>query len=227
MTSPIVMPQAKRLGSATPAPSADHDRSPDVPLSMCRLAHFVHAESLLCCLSRYPQYHSDCRPGMTTSAGNHYLTSEVQLGHHKLSIGGFDQGQILVPLLEFLSHGVNATLTHSAPGWNPKCPQCSRRGARSSDGLGGGDRPILECGRLKRTDFATKRIGASLEPAWLANWLVLTTFDKNPAEKNALTSGFVRPSGFEPETCGLRVRCSAVELEARDECRRRKRVDCA
>jgi hypothetical protein len=25
----------------------------------------------------------------------------------------------------------------------------------------------------------------------------------------------VRPSGFEPETCGLRVRCSAVELEAR------------
>jgi hypothetical protein len=24
----------------------------------------------------------------------------------------------------------------------------------------------------------------------------------------------VRPSGFEPETCGLRVRCSAVELEA-------------
>jgi hypothetical protein len=26
---------------------------------------------------------------------------------------------------------------------------------------------------------------------------------------------FVRPSGFEPETCGLRVRCSAIELEAR------------
>ena len=25
----------------------------------------------------------------------------------------------------------------------------------------------------------------------------------------------VRPSGFEPETCGLRVHCSAVELEAR------------
>jgi hypothetical protein len=30
-----------------------------------------------------------------------------------------------------------------------------------------------------------------------------------------LTCSFmVRPSGFEPETCGLRVRCSAVELEA-------------
>jgi len=28
------------------------------------------------------------------------------------------------------------------------------------------------------------------------------------------TSPTVRPSGFEPETCGLRVRCSAVELEA-------------
>jgi hypothetical protein len=26
----------------------------------------------------------------------------------------------------------------------------------------------------------------------------------------------VRPVGFEPTTCGLRVRCSAVELEARD-----------
>jgi hypothetical protein len=27
----------------------------------------------------------------------------------------------------------------------------------------------------------------------------------------------VRPLGFEPRTCGLRVRCSAVELEARAE----------
>ena len=27
----------------------------------------------------------------------------------------------------------------------------------------------------------------------------------------------VRPLGFEPRTCGLRVRCSAVELEARRE----------
>jgi hypothetical protein len=30
----------------------------------------------------------------------------------------------------------------------------------------------------------------------------------------------VRPPGFEPGTCGLRVRCSAVELEARS-----RRVD--
>ena len=26
----------------------------------------------------------------------------------------------------------------------------------------------------------------------------------------------VRPGGFEPPTCGLRVRCSAVELEAQE-----------
>ena len=32
----------------------------------------------------------------------------------------------------------------------------------------------------------------------------------------ALTWSFVvRPLGFEPRTCGLRVRCSAIELEAR------------
>ena len=30
-----------------------------------------------------------------------------------------------------------------------------------------------------------------------------------------VSESLVRPSGFEPETCGLRVRCSAVELEAR------------
>ena len=30
-------------------------------------------------------------------------------------------------------------------------------------------------------------------------------------------TSLVRPSGFEPETCGLRVRCSAVELEARSD----------
>jgi hypothetical protein len=29
-----------------------------------------------------------------------------------------------------------------------------------------------------------------------------------------LTCGNVRPLGFEPRTCGLRVRCSAIELEA-------------
>ena len=33
----------------------------------------------------------------------------------------------------------------------------------------------------------------------------------------------VRPSGFEPETCGLRVRCSAVELEARNDSSKRVR----
>jgi integrase len=39
---------------------------------------------------------------------------------------------------------------------------------------------------------------------------------RNPSRwKGWLTWGFtVRPEGFEPSTCGLRVRCSAVELEA-------------
>ena len=32
---------------------------------------------------------------------------------------------------------------------------------------------------------------------------------------NMTRSNAVRPLGFEPRTCGLRVRCSAVELEAR------------
>ena len=39
--------------------------------------------------------------------------------------------------------------------------------------------------------------------------------DPEEGEKQPLIRGSVRPSGFEPETCGLRVRCSAVELEAR------------
>ncbi len=30
-----------------------------------------------------------------------------------------------------------------------------------------------------------------------------------------MASELVRPLGFEPRTCGLRVRCSAIELEAR------------
>ena len=36
-------------------------------------------------------------------------------------------------------------------------------------------------------------------------------------QKVPLIRSSVRPSGFEPETCGLRVRCSAVELEARSD----------
>src|SRR5438270_12624195 len=34
-------------------------------------------------------------------------------------------------------------------------------------------------------------------------------------DSTPLSCCFVRPLGFEPRTCGLRVRCSAVELEAR------------
>ena len=35
----------------------------------------------------------------------------------------------------------------------------------------------------------------------------------------------VRPLGVEPRTCGLRVRCSAIELEAQNGCRVYERVD--
>ena len=41
----------------------------------------------------------------------------------------------------------------------------------------------------------------------LLRFITLTT-------SSILTSQNVRPPGFEPGTCGLRVRCSAVELEA-------------
>ena len=37
-----------------------------------------------------------------------------------------------------------------------------------------------------------------------------TTDNQQPKRHTQL----VRPLGFEPRTCGLRVRCSAVELEA-------------
>ena len=35
-----------------------------------------------------------------------------------------------------------------------------------------------------------------------------------PSVKVYIRSELVRPLGFEPRTCGLRVRCSAIELEA-------------
>ena len=38
---------------------------------------------------------------------------------------------------------------------------------------------------------------------------------RRPIESSTPPSDLVRPPGFEPGTCGLRVRCSAVELEAR------------
>ena len=49
---------------------------------------------------------------------------------------------------------------------------------------------------------------------WLPFWLPLTYSVVERGANHALTWAVVRPSGFEPETCGLRVRCSAVELEA-------------
>ena len=35
----------------------------------------------------------------------------------------------------------------------------------------------------------------------------------------------MRPLGLEPRTCGLRVRCSAIELEAQNACRVYERVN--
>jgi hypothetical protein len=52
-----------------------------------------------------------------------------------------------------------------------------------------------------RTQRARRSSGVECEREEMASDL------GNPATR-------VRPSGFEPETCGLRVRCSAVELEA-------------
>jgi hypothetical protein len=53
----------------------------------------------------------------------------------------------------------------------------------------------------------------------LAGSVAANEVTENPyrIEKQPLIRGFVRPSGFEPETCGLRVRCSAIELEARSD----------
>src|ERR1700712_2516346 len=52
-----------------------------------------------------------------------------------------------------------------------------------------------------------------LDPAWRLSrsidWLEI------PRSLPLSWSFVVRPLGFEPRTCGLRVRCSAVELEAR------------
>ena len=39
--------------------------------------------------------------------------------------------------------------------------------------------------------------------------------DPFKASRTPLTCENVRPLGFEPRTCGLRVRCSTIELEAR------------
>ena len=53
--------------------------------------------------------------------------------------------------------------------------------------------------------------GASLGTCWCLSHSI----DSRSIPKVLLTWYFlVRPLGFEPRTCGLRVRCSAVELEA-------------
>src|ERR1700678_3475234 len=46
---------------------------------------------------------------------------------------------------------------------------------------------------------------------WGGLWLRVAALENC---KQPLSCGNVRPLGFEPRTCGLRVRCSAIELEA-------------
>ena len=43
---------------------------------------------------------------------------------------------------------------------------------------------------------------------WLPFWLPEGNFGRDFGKENALTRKFVRPSGFEPETCGVGFRCS-------------------
>ena len=59
-----------------------------------------------------------------------------------------------------------------------------------------------------REDRARARTQRARRPTYVESGTAETDSDQ------AVSRDQVRPSGFEPETCGLRVRCSAVELEA-------------
>ena len=67
----------------------------------------------------------------------------------------------------------------------------------------------VRSGPLKAMKIATLAHAARTTPSVGSGSIV-----EIPSEQ-VLSADSVRPSGFEPETCGLRVRCSAVELEAR------------
>jgi hypothetical protein len=75
-------------------------------------------------------------------------------------------------------------------------------------GYGGDDRSRLECGRFTRSRFRDKPTWFSLEPARLPIWLPVAVLCETSRRDDALTWGFVRPSGFEPETCGVTFRRS-------------------
>jgi hypothetical protein len=63
---------------------------------------------------------------------------------------------------------------------------------------------------MKQHDVESSDRGSACETlrgrvAWLPFWLPEGHFGRDFEKENALTREFVRPSGFEPETCGLRL----------------------
>lgn len=72
------------------------------------------SKPLLCRLSRGTQHESDCSPRVSVSSCDGHVMPQAQLSHADLTIGCFDQREILVPLLEALRHIVNDALTSPA-----------------------------------------------------------------------------------------------------------------
>jgi hypothetical protein len=79
--------------------------------------------------------------------------------------------------------------------------RCRARGAHCP--LGGSEAVV------RREHTPTDQRLDSAVPGWRARRL-----DHAAVSGNFPLVTVVRPLGFEPRTCGLRVRCSAIELEA-------------
>jgi integrase len=73
---------------------------------------------------------------------------------------------------------------------------------------------LLAASKMKAAEAMRKTLWLEELPDFEALATGLATRPDDTEHDNTPTSPRVRPSGFEPETCGLRVRCSAVELEA-------------
>ena len=103
--------------TASPNTSAASPKSPEWPPTRAIRSGgglSINSKPLLCGLSRYAQYKSDCLPRMPVPPCHRYLTPKRQLGHAQLSMGCLDQRQVLIPLLEALRHVVNDALTTNA-----------------------------------------------------------------------------------------------------------------
>ncbi len=73
---------------------------------------------------------------------------------------------------------------------------------------------LLAASKMKAAEAMRKTLWLEELPDFQPLATGLATGSDDAETDNASTRPQVRPSGFEPETCGLRVRCSAVELEA-------------